>query len=196
MPKSPTSAALSPPLTRRQTDVLQLLLRGLGNREIATQYAISERAVRVHVTSLLRKYAVASRAALIATVLSAPPDGAGRRRTMSARTRARALRARFRAYETAPFAVAVTSGPEHRYVFCNELAARVAGRARERIVGRTVKAVFPDLSMTYSRALDSVYRTGIPGRLSTCRLAIRARTARIGTSSSTSCSSRGETPMA
>lgn len=170
MPKPPAgtvaatvpSAAEPPRLTRRQSDVLQLLLRGLGNREIATHYGISERTIRAHLTALFRKFSVTSRTGLIATVLAAAQGGVTVRRTVSARTKARAMSARFKAYDKAPFAIAVTSGPEHRYVFCNELAAQVAVRKRERIVGRTVSQVFPDHARTYGPMLDSVFRTGIP----------------------------------
>lgn len=158
----PPGAAGSVQLTRRQTDVLQLLLRGLSNQEIALHYDISERAVRVHITSLFQKFSVTSRMALVATVLTAAQDGAGPRRVVSARTKARATSARFKAYEKSPFMVAVTFGPEHRYVFCNDVAARVAGRKRERIVGRTVRQLYPDIRETFSKSLDTVHRTGIP----------------------------------
>jgi hypothetical protein len=103
--------------------VLQLILRGLGNRQISAQFGISERAVKVHVSALLQKFSVTSRGALIANVLTALHGGGSLRRTISARTRARSLIVRFKPYEQARFMVAVTFGPEHRYVFCNEVAA-------------------------------------------------------------------------
>jgi len=156
------SAIQSTLLTRRQTDVLQLLLRGLSNREIATQLGISERAVKVHVSSLLQKFSVTSRSALIAKVLTALHSGERLRRTMSLRTKARSLSARFKPYEQSPFMVAVTLGPEHRFVFCNEVAARVARRTRDRIIGRTVKEIDPDFEARFGKALDKVYKTGIP----------------------------------
>lgn len=156
------SALESARLTRRQTDVLQLLLRGLGNREISTQFGISDRAVKVHVSALLRKFSVTSRGALIAKVLTALHSGERLRRTMSLRTRARSMSARFKPYERTPFMVAVTLGPEHRYVFCNDVAARVAGRKRERIVGRTFEELYPDLKARFPKALDNAYTTGIP----------------------------------
>lgn len=157
----PPGAAGSVGLTRRQTDVLKLLLRGFGNREIALHLGISERTVREHITSLFQKFSVTSRGALIATVLTAAQGGVSHRRLVSARTKARATSARFKAYEKAPFMVAVTLGPEHRYVFCNEIAAQVAGRKRERIVGRSVRQLYPDIEIFW-KALDTVHRTGIP----------------------------------
>jgi DNA-binding CsgD family transcriptional regulator len=58
-------------LTRRQGEVLALLLRGETNASIAAALDITERAVELHVTALLDRAQVASRAALIAQLLAA-----------------------------------------------------------------------------------------------------------------------------
>lgn len=58
-------------LTRRQGEVLALLLRGETNASIAASLDITERAVELHVTALLERAHVASRAALIAQLLAA-----------------------------------------------------------------------------------------------------------------------------
>jgi DNA-binding CsgD family transcriptional regulator len=53
-------------LTPRQRDVLKLLARGLSNKEIAVALDCAESTVELHVTHLLRKSEVSSRAQLIA----------------------------------------------------------------------------------------------------------------------------------
>ncbi|MEW5850598.1 MAG: LuxR C-terminal-related transcriptional regulator [Myxococcota bacterium] len=52
-------------LTGRQTEVLELLARGLGNKEIASRLQCAESTVEFHVTALLRKSSTTSRANLI-----------------------------------------------------------------------------------------------------------------------------------
>lgn len=52
-------------LTPREREVMDLLVRGLTNREIAQILKISEKTVSVHVSSLLRKYAARSRLDLL-----------------------------------------------------------------------------------------------------------------------------------
>lgn len=53
----------------RQREVLDHLVRGTTNKEIAAKLGISERGVKYHVSQLLALYAVANRAELIAVVL-------------------------------------------------------------------------------------------------------------------------------
>jgi DNA-binding NarL/FixJ family response regulator len=62
-------AAAAPPLpelTPRERDVLRLLADGLTNRQIAEQLVVSEHTVHRHVTNILRKLGVPSRAAAAA----------------------------------------------------------------------------------------------------------------------------------
>ena len=54
-------------LTERERDVLQEVARGMSNKQVAAQLAISEETVKVHIRNLLRKLDVRSRVA--ATVL-------------------------------------------------------------------------------------------------------------------------------
>ena len=58
--------------------------------------------------------------------------------------------------------VAVTTGPEHRFLFVNALSAAVAGRRRESLIGKPMKEAYPDLDPAFTAALDSVYATGRP----------------------------------
>ena len=52
-------------LTPRERDVLNHLLRGLSNREIAERAAISQATVKAHVTSIFRKLSVRDRTQLV-----------------------------------------------------------------------------------------------------------------------------------
>lgn len=54
-------AELAEPLTRRESEVLQMLAVGLGNKEIAARLAISEHTVKFHVASILGKLGAESR---------------------------------------------------------------------------------------------------------------------------------------
>lgn len=61
---SATSRALgelAEPLTPRESEVLQMLASGLGNKEIAAKLGISEHTVKFHVASILGKLGAASR---------------------------------------------------------------------------------------------------------------------------------------
>ncbi len=64
-------------LTGREQSVLALVARGLTNRQIAEELAISEKTISVHVSNLLGKLGLASRtqAALYAARVGLlPPD--------------------------------------------------------------------------------------------------------------------------
>src|SRR5690242_4401964 len=121
-----------PGLTERQLEVVQLVARGLPNKQIAAALAISERAVEATLTRVYERLDVASRSALIALALSEAGFGlaVARRRITPSELGAlgapRSLEEEARAYATAPFMVAVSEGPDHRYTFVNRIAAEIA----------------------------------------------------------------------
>jgi DNA-binding NarL/FixJ family response regulator len=55
-------------LTPRETEVLDHVARGRPNLEIATELNVTEKTIKFHVSSILAKLAVRSRAELIALV--------------------------------------------------------------------------------------------------------------------------------
>jgi len=63
---SPQSSALVEPLTRREQEVLHLLVAGASNQEIATELVISLATVKKHVSNLLGKLGVDSRTQAVA----------------------------------------------------------------------------------------------------------------------------------
>ncbi len=54
-----------PKISRRETEVLMLVVTGRSNKEIAKELHISVRTAKFHVSALLRKYGVASRGELV-----------------------------------------------------------------------------------------------------------------------------------
>jgi len=53
------------PISPRQQQVLDLLLAGKSNKEIANELFLTERTVKFHVSSLLRLYGATSRVELV-----------------------------------------------------------------------------------------------------------------------------------
>ncbi|MEA2660693.1 MAG: Bacterial regulatory protein luxR family [Chloroflexota bacterium] len=155
-------------LTERQLEIVQLVARGLANKQIARALSISDRAVEATLTRVYERLNVASRSALIALALSEagfglaiakrqqPPSALGALGTPPS------LDEEARAYQGAPFMVAVSEGPAHRYTFVNRVAAEVAGRPAESLVGRSVREIYPTLDPSFGAALDEAFRTGRP----------------------------------
>ena len=68
-----------------------------------------------------------------------------------------------RIFQQAPAMIALLEGPDHVYVFANPLYERVSGRAGATLIGRTVRAAFPELAdQGIYELLDEVYRSGEP----------------------------------
>jgi len=59
--QSQTLEELAEPLTPRESEVLQMLASGLGNKEIAAKLGISEHTAKFHVASILGKLGAGSR---------------------------------------------------------------------------------------------------------------------------------------
>jgi DNA-binding NarL/FixJ family response regulator len=59
----------SPPLTAREREVLELLVTGMRNKEMARVLGIADDTVRVHVKSIFSKLDVHTRTAAMATAL-------------------------------------------------------------------------------------------------------------------------------
>lgn len=64
--EQPTDVKNGRELTRRENEVLQMVARGLSNKEIARRLVLSEGTVKLHVHNILRKLGRNSRAALAA----------------------------------------------------------------------------------------------------------------------------------
>src|ERR1700722_14094574 len=61
----------------------------------------------------------------------------------------------------APAAMALLSGPDHRFVFANRAYFKMAGRGRNEIVGQFVKDALPELvDQGFLELLNRVYQTG------------------------------------
>ncbi|MFN7570083.1 MAG: response regulator transcription factor [Betaproteobacteria bacterium] len=63
-------------LTPRERDVVQRLIAGRTNKEIARDLAISPHTVRDHVSAMLHRFGVGNRAALAAVAVAALVAGA------------------------------------------------------------------------------------------------------------------------
>jgi DNA-binding NarL/FixJ family response regulator len=68
-----TSVTADPPasVTESQRELLRLVAGGHGNKEIAHRLGVSEPAIKKRLSSLMRRYVVPNRAALIHAVMAA-----------------------------------------------------------------------------------------------------------------------------
>lgn len=67
-PPAVPSAETLPRLTQRQSEVLRLVQRGISNKLIARELGLSEKTVKVHITSILKALNVTNRTAAIGAV--------------------------------------------------------------------------------------------------------------------------------
>lgn len=105
-----------PSLTQRQAEVVDGLIRGLTNKEIAAELGIGPDAVKRTISRLLVKLNVASRTALVQVAL----------RTSAARLGRSSVNA-LSVLDGAPIPVLMTRGAEHRLEYANEAARSMLG---------------------------------------------------------------------
>lgn len=105
-----------------------------------------------------RKQAEAERTKLLAAEQTA------RQEAELAKTQAEVERSRLQEFfRKAPALIAVTKGQDHIYEFVNTAHQEVVGRSEAELIGKPIKAIFPELrGQGFFEALDEVYQTGIP----------------------------------
>ena len=137
-------------LTPRQSEVLERVVRGFENKQIAKELGVSEQAVKEHVSLLLQRFGVPNRAALAE---------AGTQRMITGH---RAIEPAWLQYlfSEAPVMIAMLRGPQHVIEIANE-AFRRACAGRE-FLGRRIRDVFPEISSEMLATYDEVYASGIP----------------------------------
>ncbi|MBI3656369.1 MAG: response regulator transcription factor [Acidobacteria bacterium] len=69
-PPSLSSRALQKMITAREADVVDLLIRGLTNKDIAGALGVQEITIKVHISSLLRKLKFKNRCALVSSIVA------------------------------------------------------------------------------------------------------------------------------
>ena len=84
LPELQTRASLQPEaaISRREREVLELLLENLSNKEIASRLFVAERTVKFHVSNLLSKFGVERRADLIIRWLQRHNNGSWQARDL------------------------------------------------------------------------------------------------------------------
>ncbi|HTF66845.1 MAG TPA: PAS domain-containing protein, partial [Edaphobacter sp.] len=83
------------------------------------------------------------------------------------------------AFAQAPAAMALLSGPDHKFIFVNQAYLEMTGRERSAIVGRTVQEALPELvHQGFLDLLNQVFQTGKPFFAKACE----ARLTRAGKS--------------
>jgi PAS domain S-box-containing protein len=139
-------------LTQRETEVLGLLLRGLENKKIAWELGIVEQSAKVHVSALLAKFDVPSRAALaieVGTRLELTGELGVDRSWMQ------------QLFRQAEVEMSIMRGPELRYEAVNEAFRKAAGGRP--LLGRKMREAFPELEgQGIFEMVERVYASGRP----------------------------------
>jgi PAS domain S-box-containing protein len=131
--------------------VLELVLLGRENKEIAAELGLAEQSVKMLVSRLLQKFGVPNRAALA--------DAGARLEVMGGLALDRSWTSQL--FASPVMQIAVLRGPELRYVAVNEAFARVVGQRH--LIGRTMREAFPEFEGTgHFEIAERVYQTGEP----------------------------------
>jgi DNA-binding CsgD family transcriptional regulator/PAS domain-containing protein len=134
------------PLTARQRQVLDRVVRGLGNKAIAADLGISEQAAKEHVSTLLRRFGATGRAALAEIGTQLHIMGVADADTSW-------LPYLFMA---APIGMQVFRGPDHLVVATNETARKAADRD---VIGLPLREGYPLTADRIGPMLDQVLVT-------------------------------------
>lgn len=127
------------------------MVRGLGNKAIATELGISEQAAKEHVSKLLRRFGATGRAALAEI---------GTQLQILGSTDVDVSWLPY-LFVAAPIGIQVLRGPDHRVVAINETNRRALDRE---VVGLPFREAFPQNGDRLLPLLDRVYATGEPYR--------------------------------
>lgn len=139
------------PLTPRQRQVLDLVVMGRGNKAIASELGIGEQAAKEHVSTLLRRFGVSSRAALAEI---------GTQLQILGTTDVDVSWLPY-LFAGAPIGIQVLRGPDHTVVAVNAMNRRAFNGD---IVGLPFREAFPLNADRMLALLDSVYASGEPIR--------------------------------
>ena len=136
-------------LTARQRLVLDLVTRGMANKAIANELAISEQAVKDHVSTLLRRFEVSNRASLAEI---------GTHLLIMGVTDADTSWLPY-LFMAAPIGMQVFRGPDHRIVATNAHARKAADRD---VIGLPLREAYPLTADQIGPMLDRVLASGEP----------------------------------
>ena len=133
----------------RQRLVLDLVTRGMANKAIANELAISEQAVKDHVSTLLRRFEVSNRASLAEI---------GTHLLIMGVTDADTSWLPY-LFMAAPIGMQVFRGPDHRIVATNAHARKAADRD---VIGLPLREAYPLTADQIGPMLDRVLASGEP----------------------------------
>ena len=134
--------------TRRQREVLDAVVQGIENKEIAQSLGIGEQRVKDLVSILLKKFEVPSRAALARVAINMRIFGSDTHGSVPYSY----------LFDESPVCIAITEGPEHCYVLVNSAYVRTFGDRD--YVGYTARECFPCEPANAHADRDRVFTEG------------------------------------
>ena len=134
--------------TRRQRQVLDAVVQGIENKQIAQSLGIGEQRVKELVSALLKKFEVPSRAALARVAINMRIFGLDTHGSIPYSY----------LFDESPVCIAITEGPEHRYVLVNSAYVQTFGDRG--YIGRTTRECFPDAPAHAGEERDRAYAQG------------------------------------